>query len=295
MAPVSEMLAAVAAAMACASVALRLVSRPVQRVGGSIDFEAALMPHRGRRAAAAHGSLADRIRRDLHSAGSLSILGGIRRSARTQALAAQPEHGVSVQMLAAIKGLLMLISTPLLLLGGFGVLAVPLVSFAAYRLPDAFLHRRAGRRRRRIDAEIPQLLDVLAAASSAGLSATLALQRSAAAIRGPLAEEIAGTLDAVSLGARWRTELRALATRVDLPDLHRLVNALTRTETLGVSLSDALRALGSETRAARRAIENERARKAPVKMLFPLVFMILPAFLLLTVVPVLLSTLRSIS
>jgi pilus assembly protein TadC len=48
-------------------------------------------------------------------------------------------------------------------------------------------------------------------------------------------------------------------------------------------------------RAARRLAVTERARTAPVKMLFPLVFLVLPAFLLLTVVPVLLTTLRSIS
>jgi tight adherence protein C len=69
---------------------------------------------------------------------------------------------------------------------------------------------------------------------------------------------------------------------------------MVRTERLGSSLADALRELADEVRDERRQNAAERARKAPVKMLFPLVFMILPAFLLLTVVPVLISTLRSI-
>jgi tight adherence protein C len=69
---------------------------------------------------------------------------------------------------------------------------------------------------------------------------------------------------------------------------------MVRTERLGSSLSDALRELADEVREERRSAAAERARKAPVKMLFPLVFMILPAFLLLTVVPVLISTLRSV-
>ena len=69
---------------------------------------------------------------------------------------------------------------------------------------------------------------------------------------------------------------------------------LTRTSTLGSSLTDQTVELAASVRAARRALVTERARKAPVKMLFPLVFLVLPAFLLLTVVPVLLTTLRSI-
>ena len=68
---------------------------------------------------------------------------------------------------------------------------------------------------------------------------------------------------------------------------------LTRTETLGTSLTGATRDLAADVRSSRRAAVAER-RAAPVKMLFPLVFLVLPAFLLLTVVPVLLTTVRSI-
>ena len=111
---------------------------------------------------------------------------------------------------------------------------------------------------------------------------------------GPLVEELASVVRAVDLGARWREELRRAADRISLPDLRRAVSALTRTESLGSSLSEAMSDLAHDVRASRRARANERARTAPVKMLFPLVFLVLPAFLLLTVVPVLLSTLQSI-
>jgi tight adherence protein C len=159
--------------------------------------------------------------------------------------------------------------------------------------------RRAGRRgrarrSREIDVEIPQLLDLLAVASSAGLSAPLALRRAADAVRGPLAEELAQVLRASDLGARWRDELETMAIRTGSADLRRTVAALARTETLGASLATATADLAASVRATRRAATTQRARTAPVKMLFPLVFLILPAFLLLTVVPVLLSTVRSI-
>ncbi len=158
-----------------------------------------------------------------------------------------------------------------------------------------FLGSRAGTRRRAaVDAEIPQLLDLLAAGSSAGLAAPLALRRATDGLVGPLAEEVRATVRAVDLGARWRDELEGLAERLDLPDLRRAVAALTRTESLGASLAQATSELAASVRQARRAATTERARTAPVKMLFPLVFLVLPAFLLLTVVPVLLTTVRSI-
>lgn len=160
--------------------------------------------------------------------------------------------------------------------------------------PTIFASRAGRRRLAAIDAEIPQLLDLLAAGSSAGLAAPLALRRAADGLAGPLADEVRATVRVVDLGARWRDELDALAERLDLPDLRRTVAALTRTESLGTSLAQATAELASSVRQARRAAMAERARTAPVKMLFPLVFLVLPAFLLLTVVPVLLTTVRSI-
>jgi tight adherence protein C len=154
--------------------------------------------------------------------------------------------------------------------------------------------RRAARRRHEIESEVPQLLDLLAAGSSAGLSAPMALRRAASALRGPLGGELRSAFEAVDLGGRWRDQLGGVAERTGSPDLRRAVAVLVRTETLGSSLSEATRELAASVRHARRASTSERARTAPVKMLFPLVFLVLPAFLLLTVVPVLLTTLRSI-
>lgn len=170
----------------------------------------------------------------------------------------------------------------------------PVLAGCGFLLPDVLLARLARRRLERADREMPLLLDLLAAASSAGLSGQLALRRAIESTEGPLSEELAGVIHSVDLGARWRDELRSAAERLPLPDLRRAVATMTRAETLGSSLSDALSELATEVRDARRSAATERARKAPVKMLFPLVFLVLPAFLLLTVVPVLISALQSI-
>ena len=154
-------------------------------------------------------------------------------------------------------------------------------------------HRTERRRALQIEREVPQLLDLLAAGSTAGLSAELSLRRAAEVLHGPLGEDLRAISSMADLGARWRDELTAYAARGS-PDLRRAVAVLERTESLGSSLAGATRELAATVRHARRTATLEKARTAPVKMLFPLVFLILPAFLLLTVVPVLLTTVRSI-
>jgi tight adherence protein C len=126
------------------------------------------------------------------------------------------------------------------------------------------------------------------------MSAYGGLRAAASTLRGPLGGELRLAFEASDLGAPWRTEVAGVADRLALPDLRRTIAILDRSATLGSSLADATRDLAADVRHARRSATAERARSAPVKMLFPLVFLILPAFLLLTVVPVLLTTVRSI-
>ena len=106
--------------------------------------------------------------------------------------------------------------------------------------------------------------------------------------------EVAAFLNVADDHLDWHGSFDAYANATGSVDLRRTMAVIRRTESLGASLVDATRELAATVRQARRAATLERARTAPVKMLFPLVFLILPAFLLLTVVPVLLTTVRSI-
>jgi Flp pilus assembly protein TadB len=181
---------------------------------------------------------------------------------------------------------------------GVSALVSPVVgavaALIAWRIPDLALARLARRALAVADREIPVLLDLLAVATSAGLPPQLAFRRAVEAATGPLAEELRSVLEASDLGGRWRDELIVVGDRLGLPDLRRLLGALARTDSLGSSLAEEVGHLASDVREVRRAAAAQRARTAPVKMLFPLVFLVLPAFLLLTVVPVLLTTVRSI-
>jgi Flp pilus assembly protein TadB len=222
----------------------------------------------------------------------LRRLGGMRWLRRAAGLPGSDDRPSEQLAVAAMVGGATAIA--LLLVPLPGPALVPVVLLVALRVPR-FLDARAIRTRQRaVDAEITQFLDALAAASTAGLSAPLGMRRAAEVVRGPFREDLEAALRSVDLGARWRDELRGVAEQADLPDLRRAVAVITRTETLGSSLATSTIDLADRVRAGRRQRATERARTAPVKMLFPLVFLVLPAFLLLTVVPVLLTTLQSI-
>jgi tight adherence protein C len=159
---------------------------------------------------------------------------------------------------------------------------------AGWRLPDFVLARRVRAGRRRAEAAIPELLDLVAVSVTAGLTPRLALARAGRVLTGPLALELEDARRSVELGGSWFAALRRTAERLDLRDLGRLSSTLERSARLGAPVADRLRGLAQEVRAERRAREEERARRAPVTMLFPLVFLILPAFVLAAVVPTIL-------
>jgi pilus assembly protein TadC len=178
--------------------------------------------------------------------------------------------------------------------GGPATAVAPLLVVAILRAPIFVAGRVARRRRRAIDRDVPLLLDVLSLASFAGLPPPTALRRAVSAIDGPLADVLSAALTDVDLGARWRDRLVRVADDAGVRDLGRAIALLVRTESIGAGTTEPVAILADDVRAARRAAASEHARKAPVQMLFPLVFLVLPAFLLLTVVPVLVATLGSI-
>lgn len=183
-----------------------------------------------------------------------------------------------------------------LLVAGFGpaLLVSPLIGAAAYRGPDIALARRARSRQADIERRVPDLVELLVAITEAGLAPAMAFRRSAEVLVGALGDEVRLAVDEIDLGLPWRTAMERLVGRTDVPSLRRLVSALARSNRLGTPIRSTLRSVADDLRADRRAKAEEAARRAPVKMLFPLVFLILPAFLLLTVGPVVLATVHSL-
>jgi tight adherence protein C len=159
------------------------------------------------------------------------------------------------------------------------------LAVAGYRLPDLLSARRAGVLRAEASARMPELLDLIAVSVGAGVSPRLALERSPDTIGGSLAVEMAWARRRVSLGDSWSAALQGVAERTGVTEIRRLAMTLQRSERLGAPVSRQLQTLARDVRAGRMARQQERARRAPVTMLFPLVFLILPSFVVSAVVP----------
>jgi tight adherence protein C len=179
--------------------------------------------------------------------------------------------------------------------GGLTSLVMSAVLGAAgFALPNFLLGRRVAAVRAEASAAAPDLLDAVAVCVTAGLSPRTALDRAGAVVRGALGQELEEARRQVALGTQWRSALRGVAERTGLPELRRLSITLERSERLGSPVADQLRRLARDVRDERRLRDEERARRAPVAMLFPLVLCILPAFVLAAVVPAMLVAARDI-
>jgi tight adherence protein C len=147
----------------------------------------------------------------------------------------------------------------------------------AYLWPEVMLRGRIRRRQARIIREFPETLDLLTVTVEAGLGLDQALETVAVRRRGPISEEIRIYLDEVGLGGERQTALRAIGARTGVEDLVSFTASLVRAMEFGVNIANVLRVQSDEARTRRRHRIEERAYKAPVKMLFPLIFLILPA------------------
>jgi tight adherence protein C len=154
---------------------------------------------------------------------------------------------------------------------------------------------RSQRRQRdaRIVRELPEVVDLLVLGLSAGLSVPKAIAAVAELATGVVPTSLRHALGRVEMGERLADALESLPS-LEGEALRPLVRSLAGSERYGVPLLPALERLAADVRAQRRRQAEVMARRLPVKLLFPLVLCILPAFALLTVVPVVASSLRSV-
>ncbi len=165
-------------------------------------------------------------------------------------------------------------------------LAVALAGgMAGYLGPDSVLARRSATRQLKISNELPDMLDQLTICVEAGLGFDSALARISRSGDGPLAMELARLLQDLRIGVPRSDALGNLLGRTDVPELRQFVHAILQAETFGLPISRVLRSQSVEQREKRRFRAEERAMKLPVKVIFPLVFCILPVVFIVVLGP----------
>ncbi len=168
---------------------------------------------------------------------------------------------------------------------GLALLLAPMFAFIGFRGPDYAVGMIARRRREAIRAELPDALDLLAVSVEAGLGFDAAIAKLSEHMDGPLSEEFGLTLNEMRIGEGRSDALKRLAERVDAPELSSFTRAIVQADQLGTSLGRILRVQAADTRLRRQAAAEEKAMKAPIKMLFPTVLFIFPAMFLVILGP----------
>jgi tight adherence protein C len=159
------------------------------------------------------------------------------------------------------------------------------VGAVGYVIPGIWLSRKIKSRKKEIQLALPDAIDLLTISVEAGLGFDPALQRVAEKWENQLTLEFRKMLSEMRYGSSRRKALRDLANRINVDDLNVFVASLVQADQLGVSIAQVLRVQSRQMRIRRRQRAEEQAHRAPVKMLFPMVFLIFPAMYVIILGP----------
>ena len=174
-------------------------------------------------------------------------------------------------------------------------LAIFLVGTAlAFFYPDIWLGGRAQDRQKKIERELPDLLDQTVIGLESGLSFEAALARVAGNGSGPLRDEFQRALQDMRLGMTRRAAYQGLAHRTTCEDLKRFCKQITQAEEFGVSIATIVRNLAAEMRIKRRYRAEEIVQKIPVKIIFPLATCFLPVIFIIVLYPAIRSIMAAL-
>ncbi|MFL5801058.1 MAG: type II secretion system F family protein [Roseiflexaceae bacterium] len=154
-----------------------------------------------------------------------------------------------------------------------------------YLMPGIWLGQQIKKRKKNIIKALPDALDLLTISVEAGLAFDSALQRVSEKWDNELSTEFKRVLTDTRLGRARRDALKDMAARTGVEDVQTFTAAIIQAEQLGVSIGKILRIQADQMRVRRRQRAEEAAQKAPIKMLFPMVFLIFPALFVVILGP----------
>jgi len=202
---------------------------------------------------------------------------------------------LGLKALFALVGGTVGLAFPLLL--GLGLLRTIAATIAllltGWFAPTMWLYQKAYNRTKQMQRDLPDALDLLTISVEAGLAFDAAVAQVARNTEGPLAEEFFRVLQEMQIGTGRMNALRGLAERTDLPELRSFVGAMVQADAFGIPISSVLRVQAKEMRIKRSQRAEEAAQKVPVKILFPLIFCILPCLFIVIIGPAVVQIMRT--
>ena len=154
-----------------------------------------------------------------------------------------------------------------------------------FYLPTAWLGSKIRNRQAEIIKSLPDALDLLTISVEAGLGFDAALSKITEKWDDELSREFTRVIAEMRVGKKRSSALRDMADRMEVQDITSFVAAIVQAEQLGVSIAKVLRIQSEQMRIKRRQRAEEKARKAPIKMMIPMVFLIFPALLIVLLGP----------
>jgi tight adherence protein C len=198
-----------------------------------------------------------------------------------------PERVVALKIIGGVAGLVggILLAALLPIAALLKVGFVVLFTLIGYVLPGAQVSTMAAKRQRAIQKQLPDVMDLLTISVEAGLGFDAALSQVTKNVPGPLAEEIGRLLQEVQIGSSRAESFRHLGERTNVAELQSFTLSMIQADLFGVSIANVLRAQSKELRQKRRQRAEELAQKIPVKLLFPMIFLVLPALFVIILGP----------
>jgi tight adherence protein C len=169
--------------------------------------------------------------------------------------------------------------------GPMALLFIVIGAAFGWAVPSVLIKGRGTRRLNSIDKDLPELIDLLIATVEAGMSFGASLKLVGGRIQGALGDELRLAVSQQNLGISTSEALEELLARCDSPSMRSFVRTIVRGESMGLSIGPILRELATDMRRRRRQAAQERMHKAPVKILFPLMFLIMPALMIVLFYP----------
>lgn len=197
------------------------------------------------------------------------------------------ERVLAFKVIGAVSGVFggFVLSTMLKPAPFIAIVAIALLAFVGFVLPDSVLNRKVDERQKEILKTLSDTLDLLTISVEAGLSLNAAIAQVVQNVPGVLSAEFARMLQEIQLGVPRSEAFRHLADRTDVEELNGFALAMIQADVFGVSIASVLRTQAEQLRIKRRQAAEAKAQQTPVKIVFPLILCILPALFVVIIGP----------